>query len=369
MSNKNKHLPIFSVIVPIYNMNKYLDRCVSSIVNQTVNNYEVILVNDGSTDNSLEICNNWKKQDTRVTVINKSNGGLVSARNAGLFKAVGDYVIYVDSDDSISHRLIETLNGTINKYDSPDMIIYNFTSIYDNNKEKNNEELKKGLYVGDELLSLQNNLFGKFSINLNSCRSAYKRKLLLQHYCRDERIVRGEDYAYTYEYFLSSQSVYYLSESFYNYNKQNNNSIMNSQMLGFKEIVILFNYMFKNLLPINNNIYDNLLNYYVGSLTLYKNDILLFTKKMQFNKKISYLYDVYKECREFNDIYKNILFVIGYNTNFPKEKKNTLTLFQKPFLLVFVLCINKPLSMLNKIYYFPGSVKNRIKEFIKSNVD
>ena len=92
---------LFSIIVPVYNTEKYLDRCLKSIINQTYSKIEIIVVNDGSTDRSLDICIKYQKMDKRVVVINKENGGLSSARNAGLINATGNYYIFVDSDDYI----------------------------------------------------------------------------------------------------------------------------------------------------------------------------------------------------------------------------------------------------------------------------
>lgn len=98
-------MPKISVIVPIYNSEKFLKRCVESILAQTFNDIEVILVNDGSTDNSPSICEDYAKKDKRIVVINKPNGGLSSARNAGLDIAAGEYIGYVDSDDYIAPEM------------------------------------------------------------------------------------------------------------------------------------------------------------------------------------------------------------------------------------------------------------------------
>lgn len=97
-----------SVIVPIYNNEKYLKRCIDSIINQTYPCLEIILVNDGSTDDSLEICKEYAKKDKRIKVIDKENGGVSSARNAGLIHTTGSYVTFVDSDDFIDDRMYET---------------------------------------------------------------------------------------------------------------------------------------------------------------------------------------------------------------------------------------------------------------------
>ena len=91
--------PLISVIIPVYNVEKYLDTCVSSVVNQTYRNLEIILVDDGSPDRSGDICEAWTTHDERIRAIHKSNGGLSDARNAGLAKATGDYVLFLDSDD------------------------------------------------------------------------------------------------------------------------------------------------------------------------------------------------------------------------------------------------------------------------------
>lgn len=98
-----------SVIVPIYNVEKYLDRCVNSIINQTYTNLEIILVDDGSPDNCPNLCDDWAKKDSRIKVIHKENGGLSDARNAGLDICTGDYVTFVDSDDLIDEKFVEVL--------------------------------------------------------------------------------------------------------------------------------------------------------------------------------------------------------------------------------------------------------------------
>jgi len=104
-----------SIIIPVYNAEKHLDMCVDSIVNQTYKNIEIILVNDGSSDNSGAVCDKWAKVDPRIKVIHKQNGGVSSARNSGLEVATGDYVGFVDSDDSVKpnwiYDLIEMNSG------------------------------------------------------------------------------------------------------------------------------------------------------------------------------------------------------------------------------------------------------------------
>lgn len=101
--------PLISVIVPVYNVEKYLDRCVESIVNQTYRNLEIILVDDGSTDSSSAMCDVWASRDARVKVVHKENGGQASARNLGIDSASGVFIGFVDLDDYIDSVMCSKL--------------------------------------------------------------------------------------------------------------------------------------------------------------------------------------------------------------------------------------------------------------------
>ncbi len=105
--------PLISVIVPVYNVEKYLDRCVESIVTQTYKNLEIILVDDGSRDNSGIICDNWAKKDSRIKVYHKQNSGAGDTRNYGVEKAIGKYIAFVDSDDVIAENYFEVLYNNL----------------------------------------------------------------------------------------------------------------------------------------------------------------------------------------------------------------------------------------------------------------
>ena len=104
MSNKSIK---FSIVLPIYNVERYLQRCLDSVLGQTYKNYEVIMVDDGSTDNCPAICDNYAARDTRIKVIHKQNAGLGMARNTGIENATGDYICFFDSDDFVATNLLE----------------------------------------------------------------------------------------------------------------------------------------------------------------------------------------------------------------------------------------------------------------------
>lgn len=111
-------MPKISVIVPIYNVERYLSECINSILRQTFSDFECILVNDGSTDICGEICNNYQKIDNRIQIIHQSNKGVSAARNIGINIAKGEYITFIDSDDIIHHSYLYYLYNTAKKYNT-----------------------------------------------------------------------------------------------------------------------------------------------------------------------------------------------------------------------------------------------------------
>lgn len=125
----------FSIIVPIYGVEKYIKQCVNSVLDQNYNNYELILVDDGSPDSCPLICDEYAGKDERIIVIHKKNGGASDARNVGIKKAAGDYILFLDGDDYWLERdLLEKINERIKQYAS-DVICLNYKKVYDNGKE------------------------------------------------------------------------------------------------------------------------------------------------------------------------------------------------------------------------------------------
>ena len=120
---------LISIIVPVYNVEQYLRKCIESIKNQTYTNIEIIIVDDGSTDNSGAICDELKQTDNRIQVLHKKNGGLSDARNAGLKIAKGEFVGFVDSDDYIKEDMFETLYK-LNKEHHSDIAIVSYYELY-----------------------------------------------------------------------------------------------------------------------------------------------------------------------------------------------------------------------------------------------
>lgn len=133
---------LISIIVPVYNAEKYIQKCVESIQNQTVINWELILVNDGSNDNSLLLCQKLESSDKRIRVLNKENGGASSARNAGLDVASGDYVVFIDADDYVSSHYVEYLYETA-RSSGCDIIQCDLKRVIDEPIDKDNQIYSK----------------------------------------------------------------------------------------------------------------------------------------------------------------------------------------------------------------------------------
>ena len=140
---------LISVIVPIYNSEKYLPKCIESILSQTYKNLELILINDGSTDNSLNICNYYKSLDNRIIVIDKPNEGVSATRNLGIKIAKGDYLGFVDSDDYIEDNMYEVLLTQIETDKSQICVMTSYTV---NSLKKCPSLYKKGIISGNEAL-------------------------------------------------------------------------------------------------------------------------------------------------------------------------------------------------------------------------
>lgn len=136
-----------SVIVPIYKVEKYLNKCIQSIVNQTYDNLEILLIDDGSPDNCPKICDEWAEKDKRIKVFHKKNGGLSDARNFGIIKATGTYIYFIDSDDYIHEEMIATLYNDIIETHS-DMSCVNYLKV-----TENQENIKLVLESEREILS------------------------------------------------------------------------------------------------------------------------------------------------------------------------------------------------------------------------
>ncbi|GHT07349.1 hypothetical protein FACS189432_02410 [Bacteroidia bacterium] len=222
--------PLISVIVPIYKVEQYLHKCVDSIISQTYTNLEIILVDDGSPDNCGKLCDEYADKDSRIKVIHKENGGLVSARNAGYEIATGDWIMYLDGDDWIDINTFEELVSYISKYEDIDVVFWKYIQELDNKSIKGKlewpceEDLH--LYTNDECKELsRNTLIYKSGIATAYCkllRRNYVQKYDVRHCPKLRQGLEGVEFSL--RAFYNAQKVLYVNK-YYNHYRYNANSI------------------------------------------------------------------------------------------------------------------------------------------------
>lgn len=216
--DSNNRKPIISIIIPIYNTEDYLVDCFDSIINQSYRNFEVILVNDGSTDNSYKICQSYVTKDSRFRLFSKSNGGVSSARNLGLTKAKGKWISFIDSDDSIKSGTLELVSKF--KHINIDIIQFGFIK-HNKNRRKEFAPIKNMIYEGVELF-YKNNDFRTYPLWV----FFIKREIIANNKLFfTENLKYAEDLEFTSKCLLLSNNIATVSSSYYNYNVRENSAM------------------------------------------------------------------------------------------------------------------------------------------------
>ena len=198
----------FSIIIPVYNCEKYISRCIDSILSQTYNNFSIILIDDGSTDNSPAICDSYTLKDKRISVIHKKNMGVSNARNDGIRKAEGDWILFCDSDDWFEKETLSIANKNLLNNDF-DILQFGFQYVYTDkiikispvvDKDVNLSELHFCTMVLNKSFLLKNNIF--FPENISFAEDWYFKFLI---YSYDPKIIY--DSYISYNYFYNNSSV------------------------------------------------------------------------------------------------------------------------------------------------------------------
>lgn len=197
---------LLSIIIPVYNAEKYIDRCISSVVNQSLKDIEIVLINDGSTDNSLSLCRAWELKDKRIKLISQSNSGVSAARNSGIDVAIGEYLMFLDSDDYMFPKMCETMCEVLIK-NNTDCIICGT------------------METGGGLWSPQSNIdylsFEEFKKNfvyhlktelLSPCwNKIFKKKLITEFF--NEAVSFGEDLIFCLNYFKNCRKISFIPDA------------------------------------------------------------------------------------------------------------------------------------------------------------
>jgi len=307
--------PLISVIVPIYNVEKYLNRCIDSIINQTYRNLEIILVDDGSPDNCPKICDEYAKKDSRIIVIHKKNTGVSETRNFGLKYANGDYITFVDSDDWIDSDMYSymmnyalTSNCDIIKcgyrkcFSNGDKIDIE-TPFYDNSII---EDINEILY-----------LYTDKKIHAEIVTMLIKKEFIKNKIYFDKKIKLGEDLIFAIELFCGSNRILFLNKSFYNY-FTNLNSVTQKKEYKMRNIEDLL------------DLYDKIISILKGYININK-----------------YLYFSFANLC-FDKIYEQI-----YAIDSIKYRKNAIDYVKNETRFIYLLSVVdfKKLRFVNKIFY------------------
>ena len=300
----------FSIVIPVYNVEKYIDRCLKSIVNQSYKNYEVIIVNDGTPDNSVDIIKKYTKKYKNFTLYTKENGGLSDARNYGVDYVTGDYLLFIDSDDYINKDLLKELNTTLEEKEY-DLIKFKINLVDD---EGNFIRSENGLNVSKEV-SLSE-IFGE-----EFCEPAWT-------YCynatffKDNKFkyLKGkihEDFGLTPEIIMKASNIFYLNYFGYNY-VQRENSIMTTKSVE-KDIKKAYDMLeqFDRLIKIEyeNDNYIKIYKSFLANAVISKSKTLKgnpkreYIKELRKRKVVDYLLD-----DTFSRKMKKILFRILYRS-------------------------------------------------------
>ena len=219
---------LVSIIVPVYNVEKYLEKCVSSIINQSYKNIEIILVDDGSKDNSGLMCDEFAKKDDRIKVIHKTNGGLSSSRKSGLEQANGKYILFVDSDEWIDEETVEYLiEIAINK--NSDCVCFSYVREYEEKSLIVSQNISKDIHrrlfglINEELKNPQ-----RMDSIASCCMKLYSKQCALKgKFFNAGDYANAEDTLFNIHALVNAQNCVYEDKSFYHYRKYNSNSLTN----------------------------------------------------------------------------------------------------------------------------------------------
>lgn len=313
-----------SIIIPIYNAEKYLNKCIDSLINQTYTNLEIILINDGSTDSSGKIADRYAKKDNRIKVFHQSNAGVSAARNYGIQVSSGEYITFVDSDDYVEINMFELLIPIFHNA-SVDVVVSNLFfenedgSIYFDSHYKNGiiekEEFAKGLLMERSISGYCcNKIYKRSSIVNNNIKFSSKLRVLEDNFFNDQILLKQkklivyyvDDKFYHYVKHSSSISNSFFSTIKYDYLKARSKEIEIFDILGFDTNLLMIDYCaayirMKYLSKINH--FDNTL-----LKENYHNSFIIYKKNIKPDKKNKKIYFKYLSIKYFNIlIYVKIL--------------------------------------------------------------
>lgn len=208
-----------SIIIPVYNVSKYLRPCLDSVISQTYNELEIILVDDGSTDGSGAICDAYAVQDSRVVVIHQQNAGAANAKNTGLDRATGEFVAFIDSDDYVEPDWIEKMMAASEQYGA-DVVECDFDKVYRNRSKIENGFTKNNVYTAEEYLEQYLSLWTSSLF----CTKMFRRGLVAHVRFRKERRCIDDEF-FTYKAVTGAKKIVRITDVLYHYRQRASSSV------------------------------------------------------------------------------------------------------------------------------------------------
>lgn len=289
-----------SIIVPVYNTGKYLEKCLESIKNQTLSDIEIICINDGSNDDSKQIIENYVLTDSRFKLINQNNKGQSAARNTGIEKAQGEYIGFVDSDDFIDSKMYETLYNNAKKNDT-DISMCSFIM----HDDKNNKESQNDPYMSLNIFpkKLENVIFDYnqtldfiFRICVSPCNKIYKNDFIKNSKFKFIENLNYEDNVFFLDAYTSAKRVSIIKEPLYFYRYTSDTSISHSNKYDEKKLDFFKIFELEEEILKEKNIYSNIKDYFEKSK---KNTLIYWYKKIE-NDNIKQIFKT-----KFENLYGN----------------------------------------------------------------
>lgn len=239
--------PLFSVVIPVYNADKYLARCLESLLEQTYQDFELVLVNDGSKDNSAKICDDFSKEFKQCKVIHQENKGVSLTRRVCVENATGDYIVWIDADDEISGNYLEEAEKIVMNNSYPDIVCFNFKK---NGKEVIDPNFKDVLLNQNDIEKIifpyliQNVQYGYIIPAFWT--KIFKRALILP-YLANEKITISDDVAVVLPTIHHAKNIYLSSRSFYNYLTNSESITYSKKPRNYRDILVLYDCLIKNI--------------------------------------------------------------------------------------------------------------------------
>lgn len=300
-----------SVIVPVYNVESYLEECLDSLINQTLTDIEIICINDGSTDKSLDILREYEKNDSRIKCISKENGGLSSARNAGLANVTGEYISFLDSDDYLELTALEELY-TVAKKDALDLVIFKLINFDEDTKEKSvvpyHEMAPLKNQVKDAVFSHKDILNQLVNLDVSVCTKFFKKELI-----SDLRFLEGkifEDNLFVMDYIFNANKIYFYDKHLY-LRRVRPNSIITAGSKSYMDVIYICNEVLNRIKE--SGYYDELkVDFTVKKIyvTFMRYSQVKEEYKAEFFNEIKADFEFYQQEYIENDIYQSFNFNI-----------------------------------------------------------